>query len=196
MGASRRLVRAYAGLAVALMLSFAQVAAAGDRPVVNIRIDNFGQINDHYYRGGQPDDQDFKDLAALGIRTVIDLQKDGSAGEQRLVESAGMNFYRIPMTTTDRPSDAAVQQFLSLVNNPANQPVYVHCQGGRHRTGVMTAAYRMTQDGWTADQAYAEMKKYGFETLIGHPVLKKFVYDFYTTLGAQSGRATVKAGGS
>jgi len=195
MGGSRRLLRAYAGLAVALTLSFAQAAAAGDRPV-SIRIDNFGQINDHYYRGAQPEAQDFKDLAALGIRTVIDLQKDGSAEEQQLVERAGMKFYRIPMTTTDRPSDAAVQQFLSLVNNPANQPVYVHCQGGRHRTGVMTAAYRMTQDGWTADQAYAEMKKYGFETLLGHPVLKKFVYDFYATLPAQSNRAAVKSGGN
>lgn len=187
MDVSRRLLRAYAGLAVALTLSFAQVAAASGP--ADIRIDNFGKINDHYYRGAQPDDRDFKDLAALGIRTVIDLQKDGSVGEQRLVESAGMKFYRIPMTTTDRPSDAAVQQFLTLVNDPANQPVYVHCQGGRHRTGVMTAAYRMTQDGWSADQAYGEMKKYGFETLLGHPVLKKFVYDYYTTLAAQAGRS-------
>ena len=99
-----------------------------------------------------------------------------------------MKFYRIPLTTWDRPVEAAVQQFLKLVNDPANQPVFVHCQGGRHRTGTMTAVYRITKDGWTADRAYAEMKQYGFETLIGHPVLKKFVYDFAATFAAQSGR--------
>jgi len=93
-----------------------------------------------------------------------------------------MKFHRIPLTTSERPSDAAVVQFLKLVNDPASQPVYVHCQGGRHRTGVMTAVYRMTQDGWTPDRAYQEMKQYRFEGFPGHPALKKFVYDYYSRM--------------
>ena len=148
----------------------------------SIRIDNFGVINDKSYRGAQPDPADFTALAKLGVKLVIDLQKDGEHAEQGLVERAGMKFVRIPMTTSDRPADAAVDQFLKLVIDPANQPVYVHCAGGRHRTGVMTAVYRMTQDNWTADQAYGEMKKFKFETLLGHPELKKFVFDYYTQL--------------
>jgi protein tyrosine/serine phosphatase len=68
------------------------------------------------------------------------------------------------------------------VNDPANQPVYVHCQGGRHRTGVMTAVYRLTHDGWNADRAFSEMKEYEFAKGLGHGALKQFVYDFYTTL--------------
>jgi tyrosine-protein phosphatase SIW14 len=162
------------------------VSSAAQRPsstaVASIRIDNFGKINDHYYRGAQPDDRDYGDLAALGIRTVIDLTRDGSAKERGLVEGVGMTFYRIPMTTSDWPSEAAVTQYLELVNDPANQPVYVHCQGGRHRTGVMTAVYRMTEDGWTADQAYAEMKHFDFEGFPGHPTLKTFVYDYYAQI--------------
>src|SRR5690349_11473725 len=121
--------------------------------VAGIRIDNFGRINDKYYRGAQPNGRDYSDLAALGVRTVIDLTNDGRDDERGLVERAGMTFYRIPMTTSDRPADASVARFLKLVNDPANQPVYVHCQGGRHRTGTMTAVYRMTHDRWTADQA-------------------------------------------
>src|SRR5438093_2494597 len=147
-----------------------------------IKIGNFGRIDDSYYRGAQPFGNDYADLAALGIRTVIDLTRDGRTDEQALVERAGMKFYRIPLTTSDRPSDAAVTQFLKLVNDRANQPVFVHCQGGRHRTGTMTAVYRMTHYGWTADQAYTEMKKYHFEGFLGHPALKKFVYDFYAHL--------------
>jgi len=150
--------------------------------LASIRIDNFGRINDNYYRGAQPDSLDYADLAAVGVKTVIDLTRDGRDDEQALVERAGMKFYRIPLTTSERPSEAAIARFLKLVDDPANQPVYVHCQGGRHRTGIMTAVYRMMHDGWTADQAYAEMKKYRFEGFPGHPVLKNFVYDYYAKL--------------
>jgi protein tyrosine/serine phosphatase len=93
-----------------------------------------------------------------------------------------MRFYRIPLTTSDRPSETAVSQFLKLVNDPGNWPVFVHCQGGRHRTGVMTAVYRMTIDGWNANRAYDEMKQYHFEGFPGHPVFKSFVFDYYTEL--------------
>ena len=143
-----------------------------------IRIDNFGVINDTYYRGAQPKGDDYRDLAALGIKTVLDLTKDGRDDEQAFVEAAGMKFHRIPMTTTDRPSEESIAEFLSIVNDPANQPVYVHCQGGRHRTGAMTAVYRMTQDHWSATQAYDEMKQFRFEGFPGHPELKDFVMHF------------------
>ena len=149
-----------------------------------IHIDNFGQINDGYFRGAQPSGHDFNDLQALGVKTVIDLTKDGDASEAGIVEGLGMKFHRIPLTTTDIPSAKAVEDFLAIVSDPSNLPVYVHCQGGRHRTGAMTAVYRLTHDRWTADQAYGEMKKFGFETFIGHPQLKKFVYDYYQKLTA------------
>jgi tyrosine-protein phosphatase SIW14 len=144
----------------------------------NIHIDNFGKVNDHYFRGAQPDGSDYADLATLGVKTVIDLQRDGRADEQGMVERAGMKFYRIPMTTTDRPAESAIAQFLKIVNDPANQPVFVHCQGGRHRTGTMTAVYRETMDGWTAARAYQEMRQFNFEGFPGHPVLKQFVFDY------------------
>src|SRR5882672_4037553 len=141
----------------------------------HIRIDNFGKINDNYYRGAQPNASDYSDLAAMGIKTVLDLQADGRADEQGLVQRVGMRFYRIGMTTTDRPTDAQVAQFFKIVNDPANQPVYVHCAGGRHRTGTMTALYRMTNNGRSADRAYAEMQHYRFEGFPDHPVLRAFV---------------------
>ena len=180
-----RVSRRLYGAAVLMILiaalgSYAGAASKLSGKLANIRIDNFGQINDTYFRGAQPSDQDYRDLAAVGVKTVIDLTRDGRENEASLVQQAGMKFYRIPMTTSDRPSEAAVSQFLKLVNDPANQPVYVHCQGGRHRTGVMTAVYRMTQDGWTADRAYSEMKQYRFEGFPGHPELKRFVFDFYS----------------
>src|SRR5262249_52304132 len=117
-----------------------------------------------------------------GVKTVIDLTRGGEVGEQKDVENAGMHFFRIPMTTSDRPAQEVVAQFLKLVNDPANQPVYVHCQGGRHRTGVMTAVYRLTHDNWTAERAFAEMRQYQFDKGVGHGALKQFMFDYYDKL--------------
>jgi len=170
-------------LVAALLLAGSASAQTDGTPnPARVRIGNFGKINDNYYRGAQPGTRDYSDLASIGVKTVIDLTRDGRSDEQGLVESAGMKFYRIPLTTSDRPSDDAIEQFLKVVNDPANFPVFVHCQGGRHRTGVMTAVYRMTQNGWTADRAYEEMKQYHFEGFPSHPVLKKFVFDYYTQM--------------
>jgi protein tyrosine/serine phosphatase len=178
---SRVLPRGAATLIAVITLAASLAARA--QPAIDVsavRIENFGKINDNYYRGAQPDEDGYKDLAALGVRTVIDLTQDGRSDEPGLVEHAGMTFYRIPLTTTDRPAESAIARFLDIVNNPINQPVYVHCQGGRHRTGAMTAVYRMTEDGWSADRAYVEMKQFNFEGFPGHSALKRFVYDYYT----------------
>jgi protein tyrosine/serine phosphatase len=169
--------------------AFAQRDSPADRASVDIF--NFGQVNDAFYRGAEPEDEDMGALAALGIRTVIDLQKDGDDEEPVLVERAGMRYVRIPMTTRVPPTDEQLALFLELVNDPANQPVYVHCKEGRHRTGVMTAVYRMTNDGWTADQAFEEMKDYRFGWDFLHPEFKRFVYSFTPLMTQADTRAIV-----
>ena len=146
-------------------------------------ISNFGKISDGYYRGGQPQGSDYTALAAMGVRTVINLTShDAEETEKSMVENAGMKYVQIPMTTHEYPSLSKVNDFLQLVNDPANQPVFVHCVGGKHRTGVMTAAYRMKYDGWSADQAYEEMKEYKFGASFLHPQLKRFVFDYQKQL--------------
>ena len=139
------------------------------------------KINDNYYRGAQPERRDYADLAALGVKTVIDLTEDGRSEEKGLSSGRRNEILSDPNDNHGWADPGRKStQFLKLVNDPANQPVFVHCQGGRHRTGVMTAVYRMTRDGWNPEQAYQEMKQYNFEGFPGHPVLKSFVYDYYT----------------
>jgi protein tyrosine/serine phosphatase len=145
----------------------------------SVHIGNFGRINDNYYRGAQPRGRDYRDLSALGVKTVINLtNSDSQANERAMVEQAGMNYVQIPMTTHVPPTQEQIKQFLSLATGPATQPVYVHCVGGRHRTGVMTAVYRMTLNGWSADQAFKEMKQYKFGWEMLRPEFKKFVYTY------------------
>jgi tyrosine-protein phosphatase SIW14 len=170
-------------VALLTALSLAGPAAAETRStagdISKVRIDNFGVINPNYYRGAQPDGRDYADLAALGVKTLINLTSDdAAANEQTMAEQAGMAYVQIPMSTREVPTGAKLAAFLEIVNDPARQPVYVHCVGGRHRTGVMTAVYRMTQDGWTPDQAFKEMKQYKFGADFLHPEFKEFVYGY------------------
>jgi tyrosine-protein phosphatase SIW14 len=163
-------------------VSYASTAA----DISRVRIDNFGRVDAMYYRGAQPEGQDYADLSALGVKTVINLTSDDAeADEQAMTEQAGMKYFQIPMTTHEPPTSAQLAEFLKIVNDPASQPIYVHCVGGRHRTGVMTAAYRMTTGGWTAEQAFKEMKQYKFGSDFLHPEFKKFIYD-YPTQSARS----------
>lgn len=175
--------------AVLVALSMVVLAAAETKTtkLSRIAIKNFGCVSENYYRGAQPQKQDYAALASLGVKTVIDLECEGETDEQEMVESNGMKFFRFGMNTTDRPDSQTVGQFLKIVNDPANQPVFVHCHGGRHRTGVMTAIYRLTHDRWTADQAYAEMKQYEFGKGFGHGALKDYVYEYRANLDKQNG---------
>ena len=89
-----------------------------------------------------------------------------------------MRYVPIPMSTRKAPTSQQLETFLSVVNDPASQPVYVHCVGGRHRTGVMTAVYRMTADKWTGAKAFAEMKTYKYGADFLHPEFKQFVHAY------------------
>jgi protein tyrosine/serine phosphatase len=185
---SRRSVKAnVAALALIVFAAVPLVAAAERRDVVpgkarevpKVHIENFGRVDANYFRGAEPDDGEYANLAALGIRTVIDLRSNDVDKEDRLlVEHAGMHYVQIPMTTHEPPTRMVIEQFLRIVDDPDARPVYVHCVGGRHRTGVMTAVYRMAREGWPADRAFKEMKAYNFGADFLHPEFKKFVYAY------------------
>jgi len=149
--------------------------------VPGVSIENFGKVNEHYYRGSQPDPDEFAQLRRFGIRTVIDLREDYKKAAETWVRDLGMQYFRIPLKTRVAATEEQTAYFLDIVNDPANWPVYVHCKGGRHRTGAMTGIYRITHDGWTAEQAWLEMKEYDFDSGIfgGPSAQKKYVYSFY-----------------
>jgi protein tyrosine/serine phosphatase len=152
----------------------------------NIKIKNFGQMDERFYRGAQPKESDYRDLATLGVKTVIDLQNDPTSYEKKDVEALGMRYINIPMSDSEYPKPGQVEAFLKLTDDPATGKFFVHCAGGRHRTGVMGAVYRFNHNHWNYDQAYAEMKTYDFYTRFGHGAMKKFVEDYWQQQAVQS----------
>ncbi|HLM00726.1 MAG TPA: tyrosine-protein phosphatase, partial [Pyrinomonadaceae bacterium] len=152
--------------------SFAQTAP-GSFP--NVKIRNFGQMDERFYRGAQPLPDDFQALKDLGVKTVIDLRNDPTDYEKAAVEALGMRYVNIPMSGWKSPKDRQVEEFLKLANDPETGAFFVHCKAGIHRTGVAGAVWRFTNYGWGYDQAYKEMKNYDFSTGLVHGALKTYV---------------------
>lgn len=180
----KRYLRSLCGLVAVLMFAAgarAQEAATPATNTVDVKIKNFGQMDDRFYRGAQPGKKDYKDLAAIGIKTIIDLREDPESYEQPLVESLGMKYVNIPMLGKKYPTPEATEAFLKTINDPATGKFFVHCAGGRHRTGAMGALYRFQFYDWGFDEVYKEMKQYDFYTRFGHQAFKDFVTDYAKT---------------
>ena len=143
----------------------------------NESLPNFQRVNDHIYRGAQPTDEGFTELARLGIKTVIDLRQIGEhsqADEQKVVTSLSMRYVSVPMMGMSTPKDDQVSEVLTLLSDTTSGPVFVHCKRGADRTGMVVAVYRISQDGWENKKALSEAKSYGmsfFERAIQHYVM-------------------------
>ena len=126
-------------------------------------VPNFHKIDDHVYRGAQPSDEGFKNLASLGVKTVIDLRgsEHSEADENRVVEAAGMRYVSIPMKGMTTPTDEQVAAALALMNDTRTGPVFVHCKRGADRTGAIVACYRIGHDHWDAAKSLNEARNLG-----------------------------------
>jgi protein tyrosine/serine phosphatase len=180
------LTRIFAAFALVFTVSAVSVAKKNsDSAFSKIKISNFGQMDERFYRGARPKQKDFQALKDLGINTIIDLT-DNTPEERGYAEAVGLKYVNIAIPDKKDPSDAQVAQFLKVVDDPATGKFYVHCAGGRHRTGVMGAIYRFNNYHWNLDQVYNEMLKFDFYTSNGHGGQKKYVENYAVRMQSES----------
>src|SRR5215213_4409968 len=167
--------------ALALIFSLSVLASGKNKNIKfpTVKIKNFGQMDDRFFRGARPEENDYSALAALGVTTIIDLTDNSREYEQPAVEAAGLRYINIPMEDKSYPSIDQINQFLKVADDPATGKFFVHCAGGRHRTGVVGAVYRFTHDKWNLEQVLAEMDQYDFASGYGHGKQKEFVKDYW-----------------
>lgn len=122
-------------------------------------LSNFYRVTTNLYRGAQPGPRGMAELKAMGIKVVLNLRSLHSDKKELL--GVGIKQASIHMEPW-HVSDKDVVAFLKLVSNTNNLPIFVHCQRGADRTGLMCAMYRVAICGWTKDEAIAEMKEGGF----------------------------------
>jgi uncharacterized protein (TIGR01244 family) len=143
------------------------LCAAGERGLPPREgIANFGKINDSLYRGAQPDTVGIKNLARLGIKSIINLRmtNDVWKAEEAEARASGIAYTNVPLRGFGRPTHVQVATLLALIETlPA--PVFVHCRYGCDRTGTIIACYRIRQDHWSNEAALEEARKYGLSSL-------------------------------
>src|SRR6185503_2354554 len=101
--------------ALILALSFVSFAQENGKTSTDVKIKNFGQLDERFYRGARPKERDLKDLAAMGIKTVIDLTDNSREYEQPAVEAAGLRYVNIPMLDKSTPNMDQINEFLKIV---------------------------------------------------------------------------------
>jgi protein tyrosine phosphatase (PTP) superfamily phosphohydrolase (DUF442 family) len=124
-------------------------------------IPNFAEVTPRLYRGGQPGVKGIAALKKMDMDIVVDMRGGHNRKEQAALEKHGMRYVSIPWHCPF-PRDKPFAQFLKLIQQNPKKKIFVHCRLGDDRTGMAIAAYRMADEGWSAEEAMTEMKRFGF----------------------------------
>ena len=147
-----------------------------------VPIPNFGKVTDALYRGALPDARGYRALAErLEVRRVLSVIEHERAEDARIALASGIGeWHHIAFSDRDAPDPESVRRWLDYVRSSERDGrVFTHCRGGRHRTGVLVAVLRTTDQGWNKEQAYQEMLAYGWYAALGHqPLLDWFLHVF------------------
>ena len=152
------------------------LAAFGQKITVR-GVHNAGKINDHLYRGAQPDVIGLSELKNLGVNTIVDLRRESTSTlneEKARATTLGVRFVSIPLGGFSNPTSEQLAQFFSLLREDPQPTIFVHCQFGEDRAGVFIAAYRIAFEHWSSDQAMKEMLHFGFNHN-WHPAMRAYV---------------------
>ncbi len=126
-----------------------------------MKIINYRKITDHIHTSGQPKPEEFAQIKALGVETVINLAMPDSKGaladEGRLVSENGMNYVHIPVVWED-PKDEQFALFSSLMDLHSEKGVHIHC-ALNWRVSSFVFMYRTKVLGHDRDQARQAMEE-------------------------------------
>ena len=178
-GPSNTLWRAGRTLAVAVVfMAFASAGLTQSKPR-HAELPNFHKVHDSLYRGGQPKEGGIRKLAALGIKTIINLrgEDDLTRAEESEAKSVGLSYFNISLSRWRRPSHEQISRVMAIIETQENWPVFIHCKRGSDRTGTIVALYRISHEGWTAQQAISEARRLGMSWIeFG---MKDYISDYY-----------------
>ena len=145
---------------------------------------NFGVVSPNaIYRSGQPDKDDLKYILKKGkIRTILNLKLSVDRAEQKWADRYGVNIIQMRMHADNPPTEDELNQYFNILLNPNTYPLWIHCQGGADRTGILVAIYRMEFENWSKWRAIGEMLTY-FHIPFTHPKLTTYLYHYKRRFG-------------
>lgn len=111
-----------------------------------VSITNFERIDGRLFRGAAPGERGLRELADLGVTTIVDLRAEADVRvDQALLDELGLERYHLPIRDGQLPNEAQTAEFLRIVEE-SKGPVFLHCGAGVGRTGAMTAFYLNATD--------------------------------------------------
>jgi protein tyrosine/serine phosphatase len=174
--------------------TLAQIGRTGN-PAKSIQVagvTNGASITPTLYRGAQPTPEGFAGLHKLGIDIVVDFRDEPSEIklEKKSVESQGMRFVSVPWRGDALPTNDELVTFFKLLRDNPDKKIFIHCEYGKDRTGVMAALYRIAVEHWSADQSISEMREFHYKS-DRLPHLARYVRAFPAMLDANTSLAKV-----
>jgi protein tyrosine phosphatase (PTP) superfamily phosphohydrolase (DUF442 family) len=127
---------------------------------------NFHIVTPGVWRSAKLNPESLKRMKTYGLKTIVNLRLDTEREpwEDALAKQLGIQCFHFPFSSDKVVPAKTVDAVLSILSDPARQPVLVHCAGGKDRTGMIIAAYRIAQKEWTFRDIYQEMMMYGYDT--------------------------------
>ena len=121
------------------------------------------------YRGAQPTENGLFKLKQLGMKTVLDLRNEDPAQieqEKKIVEGLGLKFISIPLSGFFAPKELDMARIHNVLNTTSLKPIFIHCQHGQDRTGLVVALHRIFSENVSVVEAKAEMLHFGFHQFL------------------------------
>jgi protein tyrosine/serine phosphatase len=158
-------------------------------PIALEGVPNLHRISPALYRSEQPTALGMKNLEKLGVRTVINLRYFND--DQDEVEGTSLRTEHTRILTW-RIGDKHVIEVMGMLKKLENGPFLIHCQHGADRTGLMTAMYRILEQGWTPEDALKELTDGGF----GYHSMWTNIIRYVQSVDVEKLRAAIAAAGS
>jgi|ERR1700690_1631540 len=106
---------------------------------------NFLRINETLSTSGMPKPNQIQDIAASGVKFVINLatlkSEDWIPNEAELVANSGMNYLSIPVDW-ENPTRKNLDDFMNAMDEHHNERVHVHCQAN-FRASAFVSLYQV-----------------------------------------------------
>lgn len=109
----------------------------------DLGVKNLTIVDDRVWRSAAPGARSYDDLAAAGVRTIVDLRaEDNLHVDVDRLSALGIRWVHLPIRDGQIPTEQQVERFLTEVRDSEGITL-VHCGAGVGRTGAMVAAYRV-----------------------------------------------------
>jgi protein tyrosine/serine phosphatase len=122
-------------------------------------------VADQVYRSAEPTNRlHWGQIERLGVRTLVCVNRTSMRADTRATARAlGLSIARVSLGPDDAIVESAVRAAAGIALDPANGPVLLHGDDGRHRVGIAVAGIRRLT-GWTLADALAEYERFAEPT--------------------------------